>query len=202
MTDAAASADRTAVAEARLVVIDMQHVFADPASEWAAPGFGDALAGVQALLPLFAGRTVITRFVAPDRPFGAWVPYYERFAFARRPASDPLWDVVPELDVRRLPVVTAPTFGKWSPALAEATGHVRELVLAGVSTDCCVLSTALAAADAGVRVTVVADACAGASPADHARALAAMALYAPLIEITTVGRLLAAAPPVPPPPAP
>ena len=52
------------------------------------------------------------------------------------------------------------------------------MVLAGVSTDCCVLSTALAAADAGVRVRVVADACAGVSEAGHERALAAMALKA------------------------
>jgi nicotinamidase-related amidase len=47
-----------------------------------------------------------------------------------------------------------------------------------------VLSTALAAADAGARVRVVADACAGVSPADHERALQAMALYGPLIEVT------------------
>ena len=46
-------------------------------------------------------------------------------------------------------------------------------------------------ADAGVRVRVVADACAGASRADHERALAAMALYAPLIEITTSDAVLA-----------
>ncbi len=65
------------------------------------------------------------------------------------------------------------------------------MVLAGVSTDCCVLSTALAAADAGVRVRVVADACAGVSDADHERALAVMALYGPLIEIVTSDEILA-----------
>ena len=64
------------------------------------------------------------------------------------------------------------------------------IVLTGVSTDCCVLSTALAAADAGVAVRVVADACAGASEADHQRALDAMALYAPLITLTTVAEVL------------
>ena len=65
------------------------------------------------------------------------------------------------------------------------------MVLTGVSTDCCVISTALAAADAGVHVRVVADACAGLSADDHRRALEAMALYAPLIEITTVDEVLA-----------
>jgi len=53
-----------------------------------------------------------------------------------------------------------------------------------------VLSTAIAAADAGVRVSVVQDACAGLSTADHQRALDAMALYGPLIEITTADAVL------------
>ena len=65
------------------------------------------------------------------------------------------------------------------------------IVLAGVSTDCCVLSTALAAADAGVPVRVAADACAGASDVDHQRALDALALYAPLVTITSVAEVLA-----------
>jgi nicotinamidase-related amidase len=64
------------------------------------------------------------------------------------------------------------------------------MVLTGVSTDCCVISTALAAADAGVAVRVVSDACAGISENDHQRALDAMALYGPLIEITSVDAVL------------
>ncbi len=67
--------------------------------------------------------------------------------------------------------------------LQAVVGDHPHLVLTGVSTDCCVLSTALAAADAGATVTVVADACAGASDEDHERALAAMRLYAPLITV-------------------
>jgi nicotinamidase-related amidase len=54
-----------------------------------------------------------------------------------------------------------------------------------------VLSTALAAADAGRAVVVAADACAGLSEHDHERALAALALYAPLITIATVDEVLA-----------
>jgi nicotinamidase-related amidase len=64
-------------------------------------------------------------------------------------------------------------------------------VLAGVTTDCCVLSTALAAADAGVHVIVAADACAGVTEVDHQRALDAMALYSPLIDIAEVDSILA-----------
>jgi nicotinamidase-related amidase len=180
---------------AHLVVVDMQHVFADPASAWATPGYADASAGVRRLLPAFRGRTVFTRFVAPERPEGAWVPYYRDWPDQLRPADDPLWDLTPELDAAGAPVVTATTFGKWGPDLAAATRGSDHLVVAGVSTDCCVLSTALAAADAGRFVTVVADACAGLSDADHRRALDAMALYAPLITVSGVDEVLSSTAP-------
>ncbi|WP_432542921.1 isochorismatase family protein [Kineococcus sp. SYSU DK002] len=165
-----------------LVLIDLQHVFASPDSPWAAPGFAGAAAGCARLVERFAPNVVLTRFVAPAQPRGAWVPYYEEFAFARVPDGDPLYGLVDGFAAPGRPVVTAPTFGKWGPELAAVTGGAP-IVLGGVSTDCCVLSTALAAADAGVAVTVVADACAGASEADHVRALDAMRLYAPLITV-------------------
>jgi nicotinamidase-related amidase len=111
-----------------------------------------------------------TRFVAPERPTGAWREYYAAWPFALQPPDAPLWDVVPELGSTG-PTVDATTFSKWGPALAERLGDAT-MVLCGVSTDCCVLSTAVAAADAGVAVRVVADACAGGlgrEPPRHAR---------------------------------
>ena len=173
---------------AALVVVDMQRVFADAASAWATPAYADAAAGVRRLLPAFTGRTVFTRFVAPERLTGAWVPYYREWPDQLRPADDPIWELTE--DAGDAPVVTAATFGKWGPDLAAAIGGAERIVLAGVSTDCCVLSTALAAADAGVHVDVVADACAGLSEADHRRALDAMALYAPLITVTSTAAVL------------
>ncbi|HEV7624000.1 MAG TPA: isochorismatase family protein [Amnibacterium sp.] len=176
---------------AALVVVDMQHVFADPASPWGTPGFPLAAGGVRRLLPAFAGATVWTRFVAPEDPVGAWRAYYEQWPFALVPEQDPIWTIDPSLGPGTDPVVTAPTFGKWGAALAAAVGDADRLVVAGVSTDCCVLSTALGAADAGRAVVVVADACAGVTEADHERALAAMALYAPLITVSTVDAVVA-----------
>lgn len=173
-----------------LVVVDMQNVFAHAPSPWASPDYSTALAGTQRLLRAFGDRVVFTRYVAPDRPEGAWVPYFEQWPFALVPADDAQYAIVDELDVGDRPVVTATTFGKWGSELDAATGGARELVLAGVSTDCCVLSTALPAADAGCHVRVAADACAGASPEDHERALDAMRLYAPLIDVTTVDAIL------------
>ena len=174
-----------------LVVIDMQRIFGEPESAWFTPRFADAATGIERLAPSFAHRVVHTRFIAPETPEGAWVPYYDLWPFALVKPDDALYDLVPSSSIAGHPVVTATTFGKWGPDLDRAIGGSREIVLAGVSTDCCVLSTALAAADAGVHVRVAADACAGLSDADHQRALDAMALYAPLVEITDVAGVVA-----------
>ncbi|WP_349306906.1 isochorismatase family protein [Cellulomonas sp. ES6] len=180
-----------------LVVVDMQPVFADPGSPWAAPRFAEALPVVRSLAEAAgADRTVFTRFVAPEHPTGAWVAYYADWPFALQPEDAPAYAVVPELAdlAARAPVVTATTFGKWGPDLAAHVGPGDTMLLTGVSTDCCVLSTALAAADAGVAVRVVAEACTGADDASHARALDAIRLYAPLadvIDATTARAVLA-----------
>ena len=137
-----------------LVIIDPQVVFADP----------------QASTP---SRTIITRFVADPGLGGSWGPYYEEWPFALVPDGDPLYAVVPELAGVADHVVTAGTFGKW-PVLRDLVGDGARLTLTGVSTDCCVLSTALPAADAG---------CAGSSEENHRRALNAMALFGPQITI-------------------
>lgn len=173
-----------------LVVVDVQHVFADAGSPWGAPRFAEVHPAIRRLTAAFAGRVVHTRFVAPAEPTGAWVRYYEQFPFARQPPDAPLYALVDEPG--SAPVLDATTFGKWGPALAALVAE-GPMLLAGVSTDCCVLSTALPAADAGVPVHVVTDACAGATDADHERALAAMELYAPLITLTTTDAVLAGA---------
>ena len=175
-----------------LVAIDLQVIFADPASAWRTPEFARAAEATASLVPAFGDRVLRTRFVAPEHPTGAWVDYYADWPFALVPPTDRLYDLVPPFAGLAGPVVSATTFGKWGPDLAAVVGPEAPLVLTGVSTDCCVLSAALAAADAGRQVTVVADACAGLSETDHQRALDAMALYAPLIRIADVATLLAA----------
>ena len=173
----------TAEVDGVLAVIDMQRVFAEPDSPWATPEYARAAAGVLRLLPGFGDRVVFTRFIAPAEPVGAWRPYYDQWPFALQPAHSRIWELTDEFAHRDAQLIDAPTFGKWTPALAERVGAGGRLVLAGVSTDCCVLSTALAAADAGVHVTVVADACAGVDDLAHERALEVMKLYAPLITV-------------------
>lgn len=171
------------MSEPWLVVIDPQAVFASADSPWGSPMFGTVVEPIRQLAAQH--RTLVTRWLpapAAER-VGAWHDYFAAWPFADRPADDALFDLVPDLaDLAPDGTVDATTFGKW-PALEALTGPAPELILTGVATDCCVVSTALAAADAGATVRVVGDACAGSTPEHHRGALDLMALYAPQITV-------------------
>lgn len=176
-----------------LIVIDAQHIFADPASDWGSPLWGDALANIELLLPAFAGRTVLTRWIPPsaEARVGSWADYMAAWPFADRAVHDPYLELVDELGRVNAPVIDAATFGKWD-ALRALLGEAPSLVVTGVATDCCVVSTVLAAADAGARITVVTDACAGSSPENHAAACTVMGLYPPQVVLASTTEVLAA----------
>ncbi|MCX6462392.1 MAG: isochorismatase family protein [Pseudonocardiales bacterium] len=170
-----------------LAVIDMQRVFAEPSSPWATLGFAGIVDTVATLAAALAPEVTFTRFVAPAAPAGAWRAYYAQWPFALQPPGATLWELAAPFAAHT--TLDAPTFSKWGPELAARVGD-GPLVLAGVSTDCCVLSTAVAAADAGVPVRVVSDACAGVDDAGHRAALHVMGLYAPLVEVVDAASLL------------
>lgn len=189
-SETATASEPDAVApDAWLVVIDPQAVFADPASEWAAPDFSRALPTMQELIRAHAPRVVLTRWVPGTGPtrVGSWGDYLRTWSFADRPPEDPMFALVPEIaampETSSAPVVSLPTFGKVGPDLLAITGPTPRLVLAGVATDCCVISTALAAADAGAWVEVAAEACAGSTAEAHEQALTVMGAYAPQIVV-------------------
>jgi nicotinamidase-related amidase len=174
-----------------LMIIDMQRIFGETSSEWATPGYASASAGIQRLLSAFQSRVCLTRFLPPDQPSGAWITYYEKWPFALDPTNAPLYELSEEFISIPAPIIDRTTFGKWDAESGQMLGDPDAIVLAGVTTDCCVLSTALAAADAGVHVTIAADACAGVTEADHRRALDAMTLYSPMIDVAQVDKILA-----------
>lgn len=170
-----------------LVVIDAQAIFADPGtSQWGSPMWSAAVPRIVDLADAFGPeRTVFTRFVADPGLGGSWTAYYDDWPFALVPGDDPLYAIVPELAelAERSHVVTAGTFGKWNADLRAVVGDQPQLTLTGVSTDCCVIATALPAADAGATVRLDAAGCAGSTPENHQRALDAMALFGPQITI-------------------
>ena len=180
------------MSDAWLVIVDPQRIFADPQSDWGSPMWPGAASAIASLLPQFEGRTIITRWVPPERGarVGSWGAYMEAWPFADRPADDPYFDLVDEFADVDATVLDAPTFGKWD-VLAPIVGEAAELVVTGVSTDCCVVSTVLPAADAGATITLVTDGCAGSTPENHAAALQVMSLYPPQVTLTTAEELLA-----------
>jgi nicotinamidase-related amidase len=173
-----------------LAVIDMQRVFAEAGSAWLAPRFNEIVGPVSQLVEAFGPRVTFTRFVAPDVPSGAWRRYYDMWPFALQPPDARIYELVDDFAGKAGPTLDAVTFSKWRPELSEQVGDGGRLVLAGVSTDCCVLSTAVAAADAGVEVQVVADACAGVTDDSHGKTLDILRLYSPLVEVVSLADIL------------
>ncbi|GAB2633068.1 cysteine hydrolase family protein [Kribbella swartbergensis] len=172
-----------------LALIDLQRIFADPDSGWAAPDFQRVVKPAKQLIEILSPNVVFTRFVAPEKPAGSWATYYELYPFALQSPDAEDYQLVDEF--RGTSTLDKTTFGKWGPELAEAVGTGGHLVLGGVTTDCCVMTTALAAVDAGVYVQVVEDACAGADEDSHRKAIDIMRLYSPMLEIVTVEQIRA-----------
>lgn len=173
-----------------LMVIDMQPAFAHPDSPWFTPTLDEVAGRIERLVARFGDRVLFTRFVPPGAPWGSWRPYYDKAPWALQPEAAWLW----ELDARWAgrPGFGKHTFSKWGAEARQVIGPEDTAVLCGVSTECCVLMTALAAVDDGAHVRVVADACASKTTDAHDRALALMAGRAPQLRITTVAQELAA----------
>ena len=177
-----------------LVVIDRQNVFAQDWSDWACANgsFHDADSAFERLARAYGDRVAYTRYVAASPVKDAWSDYFKEWPQFLVPPEDPMYRLTEETErfARWHPVVSCSTFGKWGDELAKAIQGSKRIVLCGVSTDCCVLATALAAADAGVSVRVATDACMGSTPENHQLALDTMALFSPLIELTDSGAIL------------
>lgn len=167
-------------AKGHLVVIDMQRAFRQ-AGEWHVPRYDEAARSITRLVA--AGlEPILTRFIPDPAEEGSWSAYYERWQSMRRAPTDPIWHIeLPGVEVRDS--IDLPTFSKWGEALADRIPVGEEMILTGVATDCCILATALGAADAGRYVTVVEDACAGQSDLAHDQALNLLELLSPMISV-------------------
>lgn len=140
-----------------------------------------------------ATGVVYTRYVAPIPPKDAWVDYFKDWPQFLVPPDDPIYDLTDETAAlaEGHQVVDRTTFGKWGQQLIDAIGGAKKITVCGVATDCCVLTTVLAAADNGVAVRVPADACAGSTPENQELALNTMRLFEPLITVTDTASILA-----------
>lgn len=175
-----------------LVIIDMQHVFCDPQSQWAVPAYRQAEANILRLMAHHRGSLVCTKFVRDPAESGSWHDYYQRWDECREAPDSAVWDLTFQPQ-QAYSTVTCSTFSKWGDELAALTEQSSELLICGVATDCCVLATALGAVDAGKRVTIVHDACAGTNAQVHSEALSVMGMLAPMVKIVSTDELISEA---------
>ena len=180
--DTLLSASAASAVRPWLLVVDAQRIFADPPPS-AAPTFPAAMERIAQLAAHAAPSARCSRAGCPPRtapPPGATTP-----GLAPSPTSrsiDALYELVDAAQgLSARPTVDEPTFGKWGPQLEGIVGPAPHLLVAGVSTDCCVVTTVLAAADAGAHVTVVTDACAPSTPENGEAALRTMGLFPPQV---------------------
>lgn len=176
-----------------LLVVDAQRIFADPASDWASPFWEGAWERIRELAAAVGPeRTLLTRWLPTADRSTAWGDYFAAWPFADVPATDPLYALVDgAAELSAHPTIDEPSFGKWGPQLAGVVGHAPQLLVTGVSTDCCVITTVFAAADAGAHVTVVADACAASAAENATAALHTMSLFPPQVDLRSTAEVLA-----------
>lgn len=182
----------------RLLIVDPQRIFADPASDWASPFWGETWERIRELAAhVGPERTLVSRWLPTADRETSWGEYFRAWPFADVPATDPLYDLVDgAAALTAHPTIDEPTFGKWGPQLLARLGEDATrapLLIAGVSTDCCVISTVLAGADAGAHLTVVSDACAASDPDNGAAALRTMGLFSPQVTLASTAEVLAEA---------
>lgn len=175
-----------------LVVIDPQRIFADPSSDWASPFFDGAMEHIRELAAhVGPERTLVTRWMPTADRSTAWGDYFRAWPFADVPADDPLYELVDAArGLSAHPTIDEPTFGKWGAQLAAAVGPDAHLLITGVATDCCVIATALAAADAGMRVSAVRDACAASTAENGEAAMQVMGLFPPQLDVVGAAAVL------------
>lgn len=165
-----------------LLLIDFQYIFYLPTA-WNVPHFKEAQTNaLKAQKKLNNTTTIATRYIPPKPLTGEWVNYFKHYPNISTNPDDKVYDLPIKADF----VVSAPKFGKWDAILSSiAMNDVSTVYIAGVATECCVLATALAAVDSGVKVIIISDACAGATQETHDRALNLMKDFAPSITIKT-----------------
>jgi nicotinamidase-related amidase len=157
------------------VVVDMQRLFAEETG-WRVPDLAALLPPIAKLIEHRPARALYARFITPasvGESKGAWQSYYRQWPQVirdRLPAG--MFDLVAPLarhatpqqqfDKEGFSAFSGPAFAGMLQDMGAST-----LVVSGVETDVCVLSTALEAIERGFRVVVATDAVASSSAAGH-----------------------------------
>lgn len=181
------------------LVVDMQELFRSH-PDWGSPCLTPLVEPIRRLIETRPESTYFSRFVPPHRGDQAerhWGRYYRRWHRVTLETMDPaLVEVIDELRPWAGRIIDKPGYSALAnPELREAVlsapGHC--LILSGVETDICVLSTIMEAMELGLRIVVASDAVASSVAACHDFAMQILEQrYDEQVEIATVEEIIAA----------
>ena len=147
-----------------LLVIDMQNVYTK-GQEWACEEV----------------QVIFTQYLATKHPEGVWKEYNKVNAAVN---ADPwLNEMMSEFlpYTKKYPVYTKSVYSSFAiPRVCELAKHASHVVISGVVAECCVLSTALSAIDAGCKVIYLTDAVAGLNATSRKEAENILSYLSPL----------------------
>lgn len=181
------------------LVVDMQEMFRSH-PDWGTEVLTRVIPPIRRLLEARPDNAYFSRFIPPqraDHASGTWQRYYRRWA------SVTLDNLAPGQ------VAIVRELRPWAKRVADKVGYsamanpvLRQaaishsdhcMILSGVETDVCVLSTVMEGVDAGLRVILATDALTSSSTACHERALAILHdRFDEQVELATVDQILAA----------
>jgi nicotinamidase-related amidase len=181
------------------LVVDMQELFRSHV-DWGTPALSEIVPGIERLLRARPERACFSRFIPPElmeHAIGAWQRYYRRWHRVTLDKMDRgLIEIVPELRPWAKWTIDKSGYSALSNAEFRQALLARPdqcLILSGVETDVCILSTVMEAMDLGFRVILAADAMTSSVVQCHDLAIEIMRQrFDEQVEIATVDEIIAA----------
>lgn len=148
-----------------LLVIDMQNVYL-PGQPWSCETAFQTKDNILKLLEKHPEENVIfTRYIAAEHPVGTWKTYNEmNKKINEDPWMNELMDGIKEA-AEKYPVYDKSTYSSFQvEAIRKAAMKVDRILLTGVVSECCVLSTFFEGIDLGCKLIWITDAISGLNP--------------------------------------
>jgi nicotinamidase-related amidase len=164
------------LSDAALVVLDVQRIFVDPTSPAYLPAWPAVEKRVVRLMRAFAARRrpiAFTRHVHQPGDDSNIEHFFGRLLVDGDPLSALAEVITPHR--KHGTVFNKSTHAAFAENLPPTLRRVRQIVLVGVQTHLCVLATAIDLARYRIRPTVIVDACAAPTEADHRAAMRVLA---------------------------
>lgn len=175
-----------------LLVIDMQNVYL-PGQPWACETASRTKKNILKLLENHPKEQVIfTRYIAAEHPVGTWKTYNEmNKKINEDPWMNELMDGIKEA-AKEYPVYDKSTYSSFQiTAIRQAAQKADRIILTGVVSECCVLSTFFEGIDLGYKLLWLTDAASGLNPTLEAETLHILQGLSPLhVEFMTTEEYL------------